>query len=124
MAKDFPQTNIEPQDTKSTTRQIIDSFLYNFRGNTKRQRGNSWYAAGSSTSFLQSIQTVANSIFPATDNTYALGDGTHRWSDVQTVKINGQIPLSGTKVYYVSDTSGGSTTRKLTFINGILTSET
>lgn len=38
--------------------------------------------------------------------------------------IDGQTPLSGTKVYYVSDTSGGAVTRKLTFINGILTSET
>jgi hypothetical protein len=32
--------------------------------------------------------------------------------------------LSGTKIYYVADTSGGSPTRKLTFINGILVSET
>jgi hypothetical protein len=32
-------------------------------------------------------------------------------------------PLAGTKVYYVSDTSGGLVTRKLTFTNGILTSE-
>ena len=33
-------------------------------------------------------------------------------------------PLSGTKVYYVSDTSGGAVTRKLTFTDGILTAET
>ena len=32
--------------------------------------------------------------------------------------------LTGTKIYYVSDTSSGPTTRKLTFVNGILTSET
>lgn len=32
--------------------------------------------------------------------------------------------LSGTKVYYVADTSGGAVTRKLTFVDGILTSET
>jgi len=32
--------------------------------------------------------------------------------------------LAGTKVYYVSDTSGGAVTRKLTFTDGILTSET
>jgi len=32
--------------------------------------------------------------------------------------------LSGTKIYYVADTSGGATTRKLTFSEGILTSET
>lgn len=33
-------------------------------------------------------------------------------------------PLSGTKVYYVADSSGGAVTRKLTFTNGILTAET
>lgn len=33
-------------------------------------------------------------------------------------------PLAGTKVYYVSDTSGGAVNRKLTFVNGILTAET
>jgi hypothetical protein len=38
--------------------------------------------------------------------------------------IDGQTPLVGTKIYYVSDTNGGATTRKLTFTNGILTSET
>lgn len=32
--------------------------------------------------------------------------------------------LAGTKVYYVSDTNGGAVNRKLTFVNGILTSET
>ena len=33
-------------------------------------------------------------------------------------------PLAGTKVYYVSDSSGGAVTRKLTFTDGILTAET
>ena len=37
--------------------------------------------------------------------------------------IDGQTPLAGTKVYYVSDTSGGTVDRKLTFISGILTAE-
>lgn len=37
---------------------------------------------------------------------------------------NGPTPLAGTKTYWVSDTSGGAVTRKLTFTNGILTSET
>ena len=32
--------------------------------------------------------------------------------------------LAGTKTYYVSDSSGGAVTRKLTFIDGILTAET
>lgn len=34
------------------------------------------------------------------------------------------VPLAGTKVYFVSDTSGGAVNRKLTFVDGILTSET
>jgi hypothetical protein len=38
--------------------------------------------------------------------------------------IDGQTPLAGTKIYYVADSSGGSPTRKLTFMDGILTSET
>ena len=37
--------------------------------------------------------------------------------------IDGQTPLAGTKVYYVSDTSGGAVTRKLTFTSGVLTAE-
>ena len=32
--------------------------------------------------------------------------------------------LAGTKVYYVADSSGGAVTRKLTFVDGILTLET
>jgi hypothetical protein len=38
--------------------------------------------------------------------------------------IDGPTPLAGIKTYYVSDSSGGAVTRKLTFTNGILTSET
>ena len=37
---------------------------------------------------------------------------------------DGPTPLAGTKVYYVADSSEGAATRKLTFTNGILTSET
>lgn len=37
--------------------------------------------------------------------------------------IDGQTPLAGTKVYYVADSSGGAVTRKLTFVDGILTAE-
>lgn len=37
---------------------------------------------------------------------------------------DGPTPLAGTKVYYVSDSSGGAVTRKLTFTDGILTAET
>ena len=38
--------------------------------------------------------------------------------------VDGTAALAGTKVYYVSDTSGGSPTRKLTFKDGLLVSET
>lgn len=38
--------------------------------------------------------------------------------------VDGPAPLAGTKIYYVADSSGGATTRKLTFTDGILTSET
>jgi len=47
---------------------------------------------------------------------YILGDATGSYSAT--------IPLSGVRIYYVSDTSGGLTTRKLTFTDGILTSQT
>ena len=33
-------------------------------------------------------------------------------------------PLAGAKIYYVADSSGGAVTRKLTFTDGVLTSET
>lgn len=37
---------------------------------------------------------------------------------------DGPAPLAGTKVYYVADSSEGAATRKLTFVDGILTAET
>jgi hypothetical protein len=60
------------------------------------------------------------------DTAYGAGwdtDTTHAPTKNAVYGIIG-TPLSGTKVYYVADTSGGATTRKLTFVNGILTSET
>lgn len=44
------------------------------------------------------------------------GNGT---STVTTI-----TPLAGTKIYWVSDSNGGSVNRKLTFTDGILTNET
>ncbi len=54
-------------------------------------------------------------------------DGTlvNLWADPTTHRLLVDSPgLAGTKVYYVSDTSGGAVTRKLTFKNGLLISET
>ena len=73
---------------------------------------------------MQNINSVAQNWNPNLHNTYALGsDVSFRWSDIKVVKINGSIPLAGTKVYYVADSSGGAVTRKLTFIDGILNAE-
>jgi len=41
-----------------------------------------------------------------------------------TYKTVATLGLSGTKTYYVADSSGGAVTRKLTFTDGILTAET
>lgn len=43
------------------------------------------------------------------------GNGTSAFSAI--------TPLAGTKQYYVADSSGGAVTRRLTFTDGILTSE-
>lgn len=44
--------------------------------------------------------------------------------EAQPFCLSGVAPLPGTKVYFVSDTSGGAVNRKLTFYNGLLVSET
>jgi hypothetical protein len=41
-----------------------------------------------------------------------------------TSAVTAIVPLAGTKVYYVSDSSGGAVNRKLTFQDGILVAET
>jgi hypothetical protein len=38
--------------------------------------------------------------------------------------LSGNTGLSGSQVFYVSDTSSGAVTRKLTFINGLLIAKT
>jgi hypothetical protein len=48
-------------------------------------------------------------------------------TEVAAIYSNGSINfggLPGTKTYYVSDSSGGTVTRKLTFVNGLLIAET
>lgn len=39
-------------------------------------------------------------------------------------ELTGPPPLAGLKVYWVADSSGGAVTRKLTFRDGVLVSET
>lgn len=40
-----------------------------------------------------------------------------------TSAVTAIVPLAGTKQYYVADSSGGAVTRRLTFTDGVLTSE-
>lgn len=51
-------------------------------------------------------------------------DATNTDAQVSGVVSKVAAGLAGTKVYYVADSSGGATTRKLTFTDGILTAET
>ncbi|MFA5207148.1 MAG: hypothetical protein WC428_00460 [Candidatus Paceibacterota bacterium] len=94
------------------------------------------------TSGVSLTTPVAGAIEFTTDNYFAtittgtarkgiiLNDGTNLTSGKIPIAstngrlIDGQTPLAGTKTYYVSDTNGGIATRKITFINGVLTSET
>lgn len=54
----------------------------------------------------------------------ALTSGKYPKASTGGLIVDGPAPLAGTKVYYVSDTSGGTVNRKLTFTDGILTAET
>lgn len=135
----FKNTTIENETKKYLTelevRELIASILANWQGITR-------------------FRTVETDIFTLADFTNATHDhsgatgggqltdtalsspvtvpkgGTGANSLTGIIKGNGAgamttiTPLSGTKVYYVSDTSGGAVTRKLTFTDGILTSET
>lgn len=69
---------------------------------------------------VQGVNAAGNVTGPAssTNGFPALWDGT------AGQLLKNSAPLAGTKVYYVSDTSGGAVTRKLTFTNGLLTAET
>lgn len=62
------------------------------------------------------VQVVQGGTGAVTLTGILLGNGTSA--------VTAITPLSGTKTYYVADSSGGAVTRKLTFTNGILTSET
>ena len=57
------------------------------------------------------------------DDGARLTDGKYPIAHTNGRLIDGPTPLAGTKVYYVSDSSGGTVNRKLTFTDGILTAE-
>jgi len=53
-----------------------------------------------------------------------LTSGKYPIASTDGLLVDGPTPLAGTKIYYVADSSGGAVNRKLTFVDGILTSET
>lgn len=122
MAEKFKQATIKEQEYKPETRATIDQFLTNFRGSNRLQRGGGWQLAGggsNTSTFL--ANTVAYSIVPATNNTYSLGSTSSKWADINSLKLNGVTPKSGSATYYVATSSGGAVTTAITFNNGILT---
>lgn len=69
--------------------------------------------------FYEQFKIYMDSVTAPTDTRlYIYSFEANTWNFYQ---LNG---LAGTKVYYVSDSSGGAVTRKLTFTNGVLTAET
>lgn len=73
---------------------------------------------GDGTPPTQQLEIVGSPLFSA------LTSGKYPKISTGGLIIDGPTPLAGTKVYYVSDSSGGAVTRKLTFTDGILTAET
>lgn len=101
----------------------MDSYMTNFKGSNKIQRGGGWTlkGGGSTTStFLGS--SINYSIIPTATNTYTLGDASYKFSDIYAVKINGVTPQSGTQTVYVAASSGGAVTTAISFNTGIKTS--
>jgi len=87
--------------------------------------GDSWIISGQSEGItFESDLIIAGNVIPNANNLYDLGTTAKKWRDIKVNKYNGSTPLAGTKTYYVADNSGGAVTRKLTFTDGILTSET
>ncbi len=79
--------------------------------------------AGSGTEGKVHIKDVSSTISAILNtDSLATSDKTFTFPNASgTIALTG---LAGTKVYYTADSSGGAVTRKLTFTNGILISET
>lgn len=117
--KDYTLPQIQEEQN---IRAIIDSYLLNFKGGNRIQRGGGWTLKGGgadTSTFLAS--SIGYSLIPTTTNSYTLGSAALKWSDIRTVLINGVAPKSGTATYYVAASSGGSPTTAIVFNTGILT---
>ena len=108
--------------TGTDVESVIDRIIYGGEGELGAQldailNGGAIPPLSHPTALVEDVLTLTNTVAftPTTDYHPA----TKKYVD----NLIG-TPLVGTKVYYVADTSSGATTRKLTFVNGILTSET
>jgi hypothetical protein len=72
----------------------------------------------------QDLSGYAPLASPTFTGTVTLPTGLSGIAKLTSGVVSAITPLAGTKVYYVSDSSGGAVDRKLTFTDGILTSET
>lgn len=122
--QDKPKTlddYIQIRDGRLVLKTILqtENFIAGIRG--VRMRGEGLDSAGGeiqgATIGPENVFSVAQGGTGASSLTGILkGNGTGAFTAI--------APLAGTKVYYVSDSSGGAVNRKLTFSNGILVSET
>lgn len=120
--KEFKQAKISEKEFRPETGAVIDSFLTNFKGSNRLQRGGGWQLAGggnNTSTFL--ANSVAYSLVPASSGAYSLGSSGSKWADIYALKINGVTPKSGSATYYVATSSGGGVTTAITFNTGILT---
>lgn len=118
---EFKNNNLDPYQPTENTRTVIDSYLTNFKGGNRVQRGGGWSLKGGGNNTVNLGSTTYGTLLPSADNTYSLGSASFRWTDIRTVTINGVTPNSGTVTYYVASSSGGPVTTAVTFSKGILT---
>lgn len=106
--------------TRFRTVESVETTISDFTNAQHNHSGASGGGKFNPNNAFSSVVTVPNGgtgVNTLTSGSLILGQGAGA--------VSFQAPLSASaKVYYVSDTSGGAVTRKLTFTNGILTAET
>lgn len=141
MADKFKNNDIKTEDNRGLTkrqeleiREIIAAALANWTGVTRfRTLETTIISSSDFTNAQHNHENAAGGGQIDKDAISGVIDVPHGGTGVNTltgiVKGNGAgvftavTPISGTKQYYVADTSGGAVTRRLTFTDGVLTSE-
>lgn len=138
MAKDYKQYNVPSSKEKFMTelevRELIAAALANYQGVVRFRTVETVLTTISDFTNAQHNHTGTSNGGQITDAALSSvvtvpkgGTGVNTLTGI--VKGNGAgamtavVPLAGAKQYYVSDSSGGAVTRRLTFTDGVLTSE-